>query len=69
MTGIKWKYENISPALPMMKTMQNLNEGQRNELRFPVAGNNSNMKGKFALFIYVNNNSNSIKKNEVFDLW
>ena len=43
MTGIKWKYKNISPALPMMKMMQNLNEGQRNELHFPVAGNNSNM--------------------------
>ena len=43
MTGIKRKYENISPAIPIMKTMQNLNEGQRNELHFPVAGNNSNM--------------------------
>ena len=42
-TGIKRKYENISPALPIMKMMQNLNEGQRNELCFPVAGKNSNM--------------------------
>ena len=43
MTGIKRKYENISPALAMMKMMQNLNEGQRNELCFPVTGNKLNM--------------------------